>query len=212
MFNKIYPVIMISLLLGSIFLSNVSAVNVSLVDSIGYHEFDYNKNDKILESKGSFRILNQESEKVVIKLYVSNDIHGSDLDINGEPRKHKVNNYVYFYPLESTDWLEFEDDRIIIPPNTVVFVNYTIRIPMGELPSFINSTNGFLGYVKFKPEQQNSSTGASITIEYTYKFFMVFKGDFDSFPMLYVIIGIVILLSLIFIISMWVKKEKVKHL
>jgi len=208
---------MILLLSSILFISNANAVDISLVNSIGIHTFDYDDTGNVLISKGSVPIENQDKENSIhITLSTSNDLLNTDLGPNREPRKHNINQKVYFYPLVDTSWVEFEEDSFTIPPASVRIANYTLVIPVDELPSYVNATNGFIGYIKIIcGSEPTSGSGASVGVKYTYKLFVIFHETFPfPIPLYYIISVIVLSIALIYlVIRLRIKdKKKSKHL
>ena len=211
--TKICLVILLSSIL---FISYANAVNISLVNSIGVHKFSFDETKNVFVSKGSFPVENQESDTVKITLSVSNELSSSDMGPDGEPRKHSISNSVYFYPLENTDWLTFEDDTIIIPGNSRKMVNYSIEVPMNELPEYINKTTGFLAYININCERASTSgSGASVGINYNFKVFVTFSEDIKvPMPFYYTIaIGLIAITLIYGVIRLRLKeRKKIKYL
>jgi len=214
--KKIYPIILSFILLGSIFLSNASASDISLIGSIGVHTF--NDNDDYSQ-KGSFYILNQADEDVFIRLKADNNIKSIDMGPNGEPRKHIVSNKVYFHPLEDTDWIEFEKDEFVIPAKSNCTVNYTLNITNSELPSYIDNKNGFICYINIVSFDGDSGSAANVGVNYNFKLFTIFNGDFGSssspfvFELFHIILIILSVIFLIYLLSrLRLKLKEVKDL
>jgi len=207
--KKICLVILLSSIL---FISNANAINISLVNSISVHEFNSSNKD-ILKSDGQFIVSNQDDEKVFIKLSSSNNIKQGDMGPDGEPRKHIVSPYIYFHPLPDESWIVFEDEYIEIEGKSEYLVTYHVEIPLNELPSYVNETNGFISYIDINPQPQDGS--GSVGVNYQHKVFIEFEEGFKlPVPLIYYIFVLIGLISIIFLVVRIRLKErkKTKHL
>ena len=177
---------------------SVSASNVMLDTSIGTHEFESFSGTNLI-SDGSFIIRNQDNKVVKLNLSIENNIFENDLDLEGNPRQHSVSNIVFFHSAPTKDWIQLEKTTLTIPPNSEGVVNYTINIPISELPSYTNTTNGFLSYITIKGGTINAN-GNSVGVNYQYKIFMIFNGELPApnpLPLIFIALGLSLLVYFI---------------
>lgn len=186
------------------FISYANAADISLINSISVHDFD-SIDSSMLYSDGQFVIRNQDDEPVTIHLISSNGIRDTDLGPNGEPRKHIVDQSVYFHPLPDQSWIVFDEETIVIEGNKEKLVTYHIEIPVDKLPEYVNTTNGFLAYITIQPGE-----GQSVGVSYDHKVFIRFTEGFQlPIPLFYIAATILSAALLIYgIIHIRLKEKK----
>jgi len=194
--------LMFLIILIGILITNLLPVSAGprLDNSIGLHAFDFSKEGEYFCSNGYITIVNSGiNESAEYILTISNELNEVDYDEDGNPREHYVTENVTFDALSNTNWITFEDNKIIIPPEGTYVFKYTIRMSKEEAYKSINkdTSNGFLAYINVK-----GKTGNVLGINYNYKMFIVFTGVYNPTPgisipphliIVYIIIGIAIL-------------------
>ena len=195
------------LILLSLLFSAVPCQSIQLENGIGSHEFDLEQTGSTFISYGSIEINNDENEIVNVTLDVQTRIPGNDLGKDGQPRTHTVGaNLVVFHESPSKSWIKLNKTEYIIQPNTIQKINYSVIIPRSELDSFINTTNGYLMYIKVK-----GSANGNIGIGYLPKVFIMFNGEQPNiFFSPYAVFAYSILLSLgLFYIYDYLRKKQI---
>jgi len=217
--KNIWAVMCVSLLFFSMI---ASASNISLNSSIGVHTFD-SLDESVLHSDGSFTIINQDVDSISLSVSVENVLNAVDLNkTTGLPRMHKVSDSVVFHAFPVKEWFSFEESSFVIPANGVKTVNYSLDIPVEELPGFVGRSDGLLGYIQVSGGKIGSGT-ASVGVNYQFKVFTVFNADLPSdsepvgFPylLLFVMSLAIALVAVVFFIRLHVldkfKEEMVEE-
>ena len=177
--------------------------SIVLGNGMGLHTVNIDDDSNVIVSNGYINVTNTESSDITISLSVSTKIATGDFDENGNPRKHKVSDTVFFDEIPDASWIELEETNLVIPANSIKIINYTLVLPKEEVLRSINydTTNGYLVYIEVNP-----SSGSTIGINYRYKIFIVFEGEISWLtPFSYISLGLITLTISYFIIS------KVKH-
>jgi len=170
---------LMSLLFLSTLMPSVTPSAISIGPAIGVHTFN-DLNADILVSEGSFSVNNNEDTTIIVRISTQTNIKSQDLDREtGEPRTHTVNKTVVFHE-QPKDWITFEQTSITIPPNEKGTVDYTLRIPIKDLPSYVSKEDGFLSYITVQAEEEETNAAVSISERYDFKVFTIFGANLPS--------------------------------
>jgi len=170
----------VALLVSLLFLSTtVSAMDISLSTSISVHTFD--SFDGNLVSEGQFTINNQEKKEIELRLGVQNELDITDFNTTTkEPRTHSVNSTVIMHQAPTNTWITFPEKTITLGPKESKTVSYNISIPISELPAYTGKTDGFLMYITVTGVEREGDGAVSVSGNYKYKIFTVFKQDLPA--------------------------------
>ena len=194
-------------------LANLPNNEFQVLNSIGVHFFDLNERG-YLESEGYVSLSNTYDKSVSVKLEViTGRLSTVDLDDEGNPRTHKVSDLIYIHPFPKP-WITLSENEIVIPANSWYNVYYTVNIPYEDAWKYIEQdiSNGFLGYINVKKGRETTG-GMSIGINYNYKIFSLFSGEYQESTMgFYFFAGITAIIGGLALHLVYNKIEKRKRL
>lgn len=178
--------VILALLILSGILSSIAVItragNLILNNSYGYHTFDFNITEPgdALFSEGYIAIENPTNSVAHISLSSFGGLKKVDQGPMG-PRTHTVSDEVVFYAIPDISWIRLNEGEFTIDPRSEYRVGYTVEMPAISAYDAINGnvSRGFLAYINIRGEAP-TGTGGKIGINYNYKVFLTFQGEYKE--------------------------------
>lgn len=194
-------------------LENLGYSDFRVLGLIGIHNFNLSEYGNMLFSEGYLLFANPSKSPITISLSTKNTLSIMDLDNSKNPRIHtKISEDIIFKPVPDTSWIKLDEPVFTIEPYSKYKAYYTVEMPKVDTWNGIgkNTSNGFLGYISIK-EKENPEPGGNIGIDYDYKVFTLFTGEYVSnvffIEPIYLIAAIIVIVGIIVAYIVYTKLE-----
>jgi len=180
---------------------------------IGIHKYNLSEQGSTLLSEGYVLFSNTYNTSITISLSTTNTLSIMDLDKNKNPRfHHTISEDTVFKPVPDISWIKLDETVFTIEPYSKYKAYYTVEMPKVDAWESIdeNTSNGFLGYIIIK-EKKDANSGMNIGIDYCYKVFTLFTGEYVSdvffVDPIYFIAAIIVIAGIIVAYVLYTKLE-----